>query len=230
VFSEPTTETSSPSTTKTTPPLFYAAEVGYADAVALLLQHGAEIGRRNRWGITALMAATWYGNIECVAAMLEAVANVNYRNQYETAFFFSVQFGHTVCAELLLRGGAHINVPVPYQLGSLLHTVAFYGHVNLVDVLIDYGADVEVRDDNGCTSLAAALFWGSNKNGTKLDQVVRRLYGSGCALDFVDSFECQNHGTDVCYCVELIEELFAMQGSGEEGSYTALSLVGNRYG
>lgn len=192
-------------------PLFFAAETGDTEAVTLLIQHGAEINRPDRWSITSLMAATWFNNSNCVAVMLEAGADVNYCNEYsETALFFSAQSGHTLCAELLLRAGANANVLVPYQLGSLLHTVAYYGHAEMVDLLINYGADVEARNDSSRTPLAAALFWSFGTTGTKLDQVARRLYRRGCKLDFANDFECRNHKTDACYCVQLIEELLAM--------------------
>jgi ankyrin repeat protein len=194
--------------------LYYAAEAGDQDIVKLLIRYGAEVDRPDKWGISPLMTATWFGHTDCVDVLLNADVNVDVdrRNVYgDTPIFFSAQAGHEQCAKLLLQHCAKIDIPVPYDLGSLLHTVAYYGHADMVDIFIDHGADTEQRDNNGRTPIELALFWGFGKTGFKLDKVARRLCERGAILNSMDGFECQSHGTKACYCGEFIPELLVIQ-------------------
>jgi ankyrin repeat protein len=181
--------------------LFYAGETGDAEMVKLLIRHGADVNRPDAWGSSPLMAATWAGQTGCVEVLLNAGADVHCRNFWgENAIFFSCQAGQTECARLLLQYGADVQMdPVPYNLCSLLHTVAYYGFVDMVDILIDYGADIEQRDGNGLTAIELALWWGFGKTGTKLDKVARRFCERGASLSSLDGFKCRNYGNEACF-------------------------------
>lgn len=203
--------------------LFYATGTGDAGLVELLIHHGADVNRLDAWNTSPLMAATWHGQPGCVKVLLNAGADVHRRNCWgENAIFYSAQVGHTECAKLLLQHGANVHMDqVPYNLGSLLHTVAYYGFADMVDVLIDYGADIEQRDDNGRTAIELALWWGFGKTGTKLDIVARRFCERGALLSSQDGFECKSHGTEACYCGELIAELFTIQDRRKKAVVTS---------
>ena len=56
-----------------------AAEYGQAEAVALLLKHGAEVNARHHRGWSALMHAAWNGRMEAVKVLLEYRADTLFR-------------------------------------------------------------------------------------------------------------------------------------------------------
>jgi ankyrin repeat protein len=66
-------------------------------------------------------------------------------------------FGHYDTAEYLIRAGAPINSPSHNNLKvAALHSAAAGGHQKLVRMLLDHGADPNVREASGFTPLHAA--------------------------------------------------------------------------
>lgn len=61
-------------------PLFLASQQAHSDCVEVLLNSGAELGFRNRWGWTALHGATWYGHTPIVKYVLLTYASASNRN------------------------------------------------------------------------------------------------------------------------------------------------------
>lgn len=67
-------------------PLFHAAQKGYCEKIAILIQAGAEVNARDRAGNTPLMTTHEFGNAEAVQILCKAGADIHARNhQGETA-------------------------------------------------------------------------------------------------------------------------------------------------
>jgi len=47
-------------------PLHYASEHGHTDVIQLLIDHGADIDAKNKWGTTPLHLASSHGHTEIV--------------------------------------------------------------------------------------------------------------------------------------------------------------------
>jgi ankyrin repeat protein len=85
-------------------------------------------------------------------------------------------FGHYDTAEYLIKAGAPINSPARNELKATpIHSAAAGGHEKIVRLLLDHGADANVREQGGFTPLHAAA-----QNGDV--EIVRALLMGGADL------------------------------------------------
>ena len=101
-------------------PLHVAADNGRADAVALLLEHGADVDLRSTGngsaGWTPLHMAAYTACPRCIALLLAAGADVNAKSINSTTPLLKVVQNYTssqrkiACASLLIQAGAHVDV------------------------------------------------------------------------------------------------------------------------
>lgn len=61
-------------------PLFHAAQQGYCEKIAILIQAGAEVNARDSAGNTPLMTTHEFGNAEAVRILCEAGADIHAHN------------------------------------------------------------------------------------------------------------------------------------------------------
>jgi cytohesin len=144
------------------PPLHYASFAGGAKIVSLLLQHGADVNRRDFADNTALQIAAQAGHDEVVAALLAAKADPNVRNRQQmTPLLHAVGRGSTNAVAQLLRAGA--DPKAANNLGqTVLHAAAGAGSVELVKLCLERGLDVNCRDFQRSTPLHFAALRGNN--------------------------------------------------------------------
>ncbi|XP_035232480.1 myotrophin-like isoform X1 [Stegodyphus dumicola] len=57
-------------------PIHYAADYGQKDVLNYLIDKGANIDAKDKYGISALLAAIWEGHTSCVKLMLEKAKTV----------------------------------------------------------------------------------------------------------------------------------------------------------
>ncbi|GHG37960.1 ankyrin repeat domain-containing protein [Streptomyces zaomyceticus] len=158
-----------------------AAEDGDAALVAELLVAGvapdAHEGRRP----TALETAVDAGHAEVVSVLLDAGADPHqYTGEYEelTPLCQAVSWGHTDVMRLLLAAGAATGIQsrhahlLPLVIAAT--TTATEDRAPLIDVLLEFGADLEDRSMRGET----ALEWVA---GTPDPDTVRHLLARGAA-------------------------------------------------
>jgi len=80
----------------------------------------------------------------------------------------------------LLELGIFIDTRDEYDERTPLHLSAYYGRVSVVRLLLEYGADVEATDSDGCTPLHLAAFKGHLS-------VVKLLLEYGADVDAIDN-------------------------------------------
>ncbi|XP_078601024.1 poly [ADP-ribose] polymerase tankyrase-2-like isoform X2 [Branchiostoma floridae x Branchiostoma japonicum] len=140
---------------------------------------------------TLLLHAAKNGSLEGVKAALEAGADIDYKQTDSdlqstgTALFSASTAGHVDVVRLLLRQGAS----VVERMGSFapLHGAAFEGRTAVVELLVQHGATVDIRDVMQNTPLMYAC--GNNHVDT-----VRRLIELGARPDLTDGFVAQRMG------------------------------------
>lgn len=106
----------------------YAGARGLDEILAMTLAHGADLHSTNRYGGTALIPAAERGHVATVRTLLRAGVAVDHVNRLHwTALLEAILLGD---------GGAR--------------------HVQIVQLLLDAGADPELADGDGVTPLAHA--------------------------------------------------------------------------
>ena len=145
--------------------LHEAAAIGKTERVVELLnENPARLDSYSPEGFTPLALAAHFGHIETTTVLLIRGANVNAVSKHaiEVTPLHAALFGRrTETAKLLLAQGADVRVRrggkgLPREGWTALHYVAGYGFAELVEPLIDRGADIHGPDARGWTPLDVA--------------------------------------------------------------------------
>jgi ankyrin repeat protein len=130
--------------------LMAASKNGRIDLVKKLLDQKVKIDAQGKDGMTALMLAAASNQPDIVKLLLEKNADPNLEDQSGwTALMKAVYQGNTNCVEVLAtRSREEVNR------GLLL--AALMGHKDTAKVLLDHGAEVDSRAEDGRTPLMLA--------------------------------------------------------------------------
>ena len=123
--------------------LMAAALEGNKGEVEALLLDGADPDALDQLGRTALMNASASGHLEIVRLLLENGADANIRSEAGmTALGNAIDYGSAASVLALLEFDANPNVLMTSGRLSALEAAAGKGDLVIVDVLIEYGADI----------------------------------------------------------------------------------------
>jgi ankyrin repeat protein len=136
------------------PPILGCARTGNPEAVARLLDGGAEIDARDAWRCqTPLMWAAAEGHAPVVRLLLDRGAEVQAVSEAGfTALTFAAREGRDEIARLLLDAGAEVNVRAESG-ESLLHVAVKNRHYSIAALLLARGAAPNAADSGGRTAL-----------------------------------------------------------------------------
>lgn len=130
-------------------PLFDAIDSHHVMAVQLLLDHGANPNARNREGRTPLsFAVDRYRPDQIVAPLLEKGADPNGHDSDERTPLFHVQ--NIEAARMLIEHKADVNATLADGFTPLM---VAQGTTNILTLLLESGAKVDVQNTNGETAL-----------------------------------------------------------------------------
>jgi ankyrin repeat protein len=176
-------------------PLHYAQ----SEKTALsLITKGTDINAMDENGITPVSRAVWRDNIDVVKLLISKGADINLKNKYSYSPLHSVKSKEV--ARLLIENGADVNA-TDSDGNTPLHEVFMpekdwtarikiganvsYCDTNLkelVEYLIEQGADVKVKNKRGETPskkfLKYAKDWGLREETTKEIENVFRKHGA----------------------------------------------------
>ncbi len=163
--------------------LMWAVRLGHTEIVRLLLEHGADLNPDDGCGRTAMTYAvissrTWedYWHVprpDPGPLQLLLAAGGQYR-LYEAVLLNDVEL-----ARARLDEGADVNTGEGEYDGPMLKIAAELGYLDMVDLLLDRGANIESMDDLGQRPLLSAARYGRT-------EVVRRLLDRGADINADD--------------------------------------------
>ncbi|RLU26658.1 hypothetical protein DMN91_000455 [Ooceraea biroi] len=139
--------------------LHHAAQYGYTEVVAQLLQYGCDPSIRNSRGESALDLAAQYGRLETVELLVRTHPELieSLRNSSSSLIFphtplhLASRNGHRAVVEVLLAAGVDVNTRT--SAGTAMHEAALCGKMEVVRALLDRGVDLGIRDSRQNTVL-----------------------------------------------------------------------------
>lgn len=150
-------------------PIHLAAKLGDEEILKLLLAHGAEINALDTEGRTPILLAVRRGQVPVVQALLAAGADLTHR-RYD---FEGTEFN--ILDEASAKGRAGVVKAIIEKIGSggdvsslgssgdlsslatrALYQACVYNEPDVIDVLVDAGADIEDQSFDGISALHVA--------------------------------------------------------------------------
>jgi ankyrin repeat protein len=148
--------------------LFSAVDGNCIALTTELLDYGASVDARDRFGARPLSHAARFGHLQMVDLLLARDAPINARNLAgATALFFAAERGHTLIAQRLIERGADVEL-VGRSGVSPVAAAAYAGNDVIVEALLAHGADERASDETGKPPIVYAAA------GARLD-IVKRL-------------------------------------------------------
>ena len=167
-------------------PLHVAIIYGNVTVVQLLLEHGAEMEAKDIYQNTPLHLATAKMNMTVAQLPLEHGAKIEATDySSETPLFAAVDEKQISIVRLLLGIGADVNVKNTHN--TVLHSASSYDSPDLMELLLEHGAEIEAKDGDGDTPLLWAAVCGKIKTVTlllRLGADPKAAGGSGTAMDW----------------------------------------------
>lgn len=166
--------------------LHKAAQEGLYDVAEYLISKGANVNSTDEYGDTPLHIASYFGNLSIVRMLARNGASIHSRNKSGwTPLHNAAQEGHYEVVEYLISEDADINAETKISIfksesknatsyesksGNLtpLHLAVKEGRLDVADLLIKWGADVNAEDINVCTPLHLASLNGELKIAKQL--------------------------------------------------------------
>ena len=128
--------------------LIDAAENNDIQRVRELLDSGADINFKDRYGFTALIRATAEGHTEMVRLLLDYGADINYQNRNGLiALIIASASGYTEIVRLLLEKGADPTIRNNISGMTALDQALIHGHTDIVELLESYNKEDEPLDE-----------------------------------------------------------------------------------
>jgi ankyrin repeat protein len=137
-----------------------AAQQGHVSQVESFLEEGVNVDAKDPFFKTALMYASVQGNTDLILLLFRHGANVNEctNNGYttDTALILTCEQNQIEAAEMLLQHGADVNFESRFN-WTALHWACDLGNEDLVSLLLHYGANPSLQNNDGLAPLQLAI-------------------------------------------------------------------------
>jgi ankyrin repeat protein len=188
--------------------LHMASFLGRTNIVVALLRGGANPDQRNHLGFSSFdnVAITWSAGLEDYYRHIETVLNTRLdleRIRAErprilrllvsevpipsgvappVSLWRAAMTGNTAAVQQHLRAGTDINAKEDFGGSTPLILAAIFGQAEIVKILIDAGAELDLRNSSGGTALHQACFFGR-------PEIVELILNSGADPHLVNSWD-----------------------------------------
>lgn len=209
--------------------LFQATDKRCEDVARRLLEAGASLEARDRFGAKPLSHAAVVGDAKLVALFLEHGAPIDARNlDHSTALYKAAENGRLAIVELLVERGANADLPGRSGITPLA-AAAYMGSTPIVQFLLDKGADPNWLDATQKTAIVYAV-------GRGFPEVVRVLLDEGVdvnaryghnltALMWAAGYSSEAGVKDMMKVIELLIERGARLDDQDDRGRSALMIA-----
>uniref|UniRef100_A0A8B9NVP0 Ankyrin repeat domain 61 n=1 Tax=Apteryx owenii TaxID=8824 RepID=A0A8B9NVP0_APTOW len=164
-------------------------------AISILIEHGANVDDTDKFGRTALHIAAESLDEQVTATLIAYGANINFANPNcgRTALHLAVCTAsfkasrilgiNTDCIHLLLNNGAKVNIQ-DHEGRTAIHDACSGGRKEIVDLLLEYKADVNSLTRDGQSPLFSFL---QHRSNLKYTALLNKLLGLSYPLRLRDN-------------------------------------------
>ena len=139
-------------------PLHIAACRGSSEVVKVILSYDPDLEVTTLMGHSALTNAAYYGKIEVVRILLEAGANINHQtHSKEFALQYAVEKTMEKMLRILMQYNPEVNLIGDFG-QTALHCLNSDSSVTITKILVNGGADLNIRDAYQDTPICNALW------------------------------------------------------------------------
>ena len=176
---------------KDSAPLHVASQRGKVQIARLLLKYGADVDALDGNHSTPLHVASECGNAKVTHLLLEHGANIHVRNkkdqtpQHLLLAMWTDELPDDDTIQSFLERGADVDA-VDDNHSTLLHMASFDGRVKAAQLLLEHGANTNVRNRKGHTPLHRALFKLGDGAGARYFETIQLLLERGADVDALD--------------------------------------------
>ena len=127
------------------------------EIASLLVDRGADVNKKTKPGMSALMLAAASKQVDTAAMLVEHGADVGAKDAEDlTPLMYAAEGGSPEIAGLLIDRGAEVDAKSNVGATALMAAVEM-GHADAFRILLERGADVNLRGGNGWTALWIAV-------------------------------------------------------------------------
>ena len=160
-------------------PLHLASRQGNEKVARVLVEHGADVAAKDRYGSTPLHEASSPGHLDLARFLVEHGADVSAKDADGwTPLHYALSGGHVNLARFLVEHGADVSAKRKDE-SIPLHQALSRGDMELVRFLVEHGGDASAKDGNGWTLLHEASSRGDADLAQFLVEPWRRCVSRG---------------------------------------------------
>jgi len=138
--------------------LYISIYNGHSTLTRLLVFIGANVNARDKHFdySTPLISVSSQGQNEIIELLIDAGADINAHDIWDTALTSAIKAGHLATVKLLIQKGADVNFSSPGDIQTPVMLAVLLSKIDLVKLLLDAGADINVAKIKKNTALMNA--------------------------------------------------------------------------